>query len=205
MKTNERSAFLLQARPFDFSRAVPNRIQFYGHNLLTNLSWSAQERHIGGRFSSFAGFFTWNCLIPFSFFPFGFQDENFNIVSNLLNHVSETKKWFEVQEGGLQSFCSDLESAEFSLCGPDLRSIEISLKLTMYFNSNWTKLQNFPISLTHFYGFLPTRFKRTIYMMRNKPLLLCFSVFVFFCLMFFPYCYCLRNDDYDFYAVFNRT
>lgn len=41
--------------------------------------------------------------------------------------------------------------------------------------------------------------------MRNKPLLLCFSVFAFFCLMFFPYCYWLRKDDYDFYAVFNRT
>lgn len=37
--------------------------------------------------------------------------------------------------------------------------------------------------------------------MRNKPLLLCFSVFGFFCLMFFPYCYWLRNGGCDFFIV----
>lgn len=41
--------------------------------------------------------------------------------------------------------------------------------------------------------------------MRNKPLWLCFSALGVFYLMFFPYCYCLRNDGCDFLYCFNGT
>lgn len=37
--------------------------------------------------------------------------------------------------------------------------------------------------------------------MKNKPLSLCFSMFRFSWLMFFPYCNWLRNDGYDFCIV----